>query len=137
LKDSYIVCDILFPYLFNANSSDHVGDTTLESRLYSAVTGMEMNLEESYQKGEMLCTLERALAVRDGRTRKDDILRDLSFEKEDAGGRKYLQQDLERSKSEYYGLMGWDVKTGIPTGPTLERLGLKEVAKDLEKRGFQ
>ena len=42
LKDSYILCDILFPYLFNANSSDHVGDTTLESRLYSAVTGEEM-----------------------------------------------------------------------------------------------
>ena len=136
LKDSYILCDILFPYLYNANSSDHVGDLTLESRLYSAVTGVEMSLEEAYQKGEMLCTLERALAVRDGRTRKDDILRDLYFEKEDAGGRRYLQQDLERSKSEYYRLMGWDVENAIPTGPTLKRLGLKEVAEDLGKRGF-
>jgi aldehyde:ferredoxin oxidoreductase len=134
LKDSYIVCDILFPYLFNANSSDHVGDVTLESRLYSAVTGIEMSLEESYQKGEMLCTLERALAVRDGRTRKDDILRDLCFEKEDAGGRKYLREDLERSKSEYYRLMGWDVGSGIPTEPTLKRSGLKDVAEDLQKR---
>ena len=134
LKDSYIVCDILFPYLFNANSSDHVGDVTLESRLYSAVTGIEMSLEESYQKGEMLCTLERALAVRDGRTRKDDILRDLYFEKEDAGGRKYLREDLERSKSEYYRLMGWDVGSGIPTEPTLKRSGLKDVAEDLQKR---
>jgi hypothetical protein len=33
--------------------------------------------------------------------------------------------------------MGWDAETGIPTGPTLERLGLKEVAKDLDKKGFQ
>jgi hypothetical protein len=32
--------------------------------------------------------------------------------------------------------MGWDPKTGIPTASTLERLGLKEVAEDLEKRGF-
>jgi aldehyde:ferredoxin oxidoreductase len=56
---------------------------------------------------------------------------------EDAGGRKYLRQDLEISKSEYYRLMGWDAETGIPTGPTLERLGLKEVAKDLGKKGFQ
>ncbi len=134
LKDSYIVCDILFPYLFNANSPDHVGDVTLESRLYSAVTGIEMSLEESYQKGEILCTLERALAVRDGRTRKDDTLRDLYFEKEDAGGRKYLREDLERSKSEYYRLMGWDVGSGIPTEPTLERSGLKDVAEDLQKR---
>jgi aldehyde:ferredoxin oxidoreductase len=134
LKDSYILCDILFPYLFNANSVDHVGDVTLESRIYSAVTGMEMSPEESYLRGEMLCTLERALAVRDGRTRQDDILHNLYFEKEDAGGRKYRREDLERSKSEYYRLMGWDTKTGIPTAPTLRRLGMKEVAEGLEKR---
>ena len=136
LKDSYIVCDILFPYLFNANSLDHIGDTTLESRLYSVVTGVEMSEEESYRKGEMLCTLERALAVRDGRTRRDDVLHDLYFEKEDAGGRKYRREDLERAKSEYYRLMGWDPKTGIPTASGLERLGLKEVAEGLEKRGL-
>ncbi len=132
LKDSYIVCDILFPYIFNANSSDHVGDPSLESRLYSAVTGIDMGLEESFQKGEMLCTLERALAVRDGRTRQDDVLHSLYLEKEDAGGRRYLREDLERSKSEYYGLMGWDVESGVPTPSTLERLGLKDVAEGLE-----
>lgn len=134
LKDSYIVCDILFPYLFNANSADHVGDTGLESRLYSAVTGEEMNEEESYRKGEMLSALERALAVRDGRTRQDDILHGIYFEKEDAGGRKYLREDLERSKSDYYRLMGWDVKSGTPTRSTLERLGLKDVAEGLGKK---
>ena len=89
-----------------------------------------MGLEESFQKGEMLCTLERALAVRDGRTRQDDILHGIYFEKEDAGGRKYLREDLERSKSEYYKLMGWDVKSGTPTRSTLERLGLKDLAED-------
>ncbi len=134
LKDSYIVCDILFPYLFNANSADHVGDTGLESRLYSAVTGEEMNEEESYRKGEMLSALERALAVRDGRTRQDDILHGIYFEKEDAGGRKYLREDLERSKSDYYRLMGWDVKSGTPTRSTLERLGLKDVAEGLGRK---
>jgi aldehyde:ferredoxin oxidoreductase len=136
LKDSYILCDILFPYLYNANTADHVGDTTLESRLYSAVTGMEMSPEESYQKGEMFCNLERALAARDGRTRQDDIFHDLYFEKEDAGGRKYIREDLERAKTDYYKLMGWDTKKGIPTGLTLEKLGLKEVAEGLEKRGL-
>ncbi|MDI6754070.1 MAG: aldehyde ferredoxin oxidoreductase N-terminal domain-containing protein [Thermodesulfobacteriota bacterium] len=136
LKDSYILCDVLFPYLFNANSADHAGDPSLESRIYSAVTGIEMSLEESYGQGEMLCTLERALAVRDGRTRKDDILHDLYFEKEDAGGRKYIREDLERAKSEYYRLMGWDVNSGIPTAAILERLGLKEVTAGLQKRGL-
>ncbi|MGO9314209.1 MAG: aldehyde ferredoxin oxidoreductase N-terminal domain-containing protein [Syntrophobacteraceae bacterium] len=134
LKDSYIVCDILFPFLFNANTSDHVGDTTLESRLYSAVTGDEMSEQESYRKGEMLCALERAIAARDGRTRGDDIFNDLYFEREDAGGRKYLREDLERAKSDFYKLMQWDVESGVPTRSTLERLGLKDVAKGLGKK---
>jgi hypothetical protein len=32
--------------------------------------------------------------------------------------------------------MGWDAKTGVPTAGTLEKLGLKEVAEGLEKRGL-
>ena len=95
-----------------------------------------MSPEESYQKGEMFDNLERALAARDGRTRQDYIFHDLYFEKEDAGGRKYIREDLERAKTDYYKLMGWDPKTGIPTGQTLEKLGLKEVAEGLGKRGL-
>jgi aldehyde:ferredoxin oxidoreductase len=97
---------------------------------------MEMSPEESYQKGEMFCNLERALAARDGRTRQDDDFHGLYFEKEDAGGRKYIREDLERAKTDYYRLMGWDTKTGIPTGQTLQKLGLREVAEGLEKRGL-
>ena len=136
LKDSYVLCDILFPYLFNANSSDHVGDDTLESRLYSAVTGVEMSRTESFRKGEMLCSLERALAVRDGRTRQDDIFHDLYFEKEDAGGRRYVREHLEQSKSDYYKLMGWDLETGKPTLTTLKRLGLGDVAEEMARRNI-
>jgi aldehyde:ferredoxin oxidoreductase len=95
-----------------------------------------MSLEESYQKGEMFCTLERALAARDGRTRQDDNFHDLYFEQKDAGGRNYVREDLERAKTDYYKLMGWDTKTGVPAGQTLEKLGLKEVAEGLGKRGL-
>ena len=113
-----------------------MGDDTLESRLYSAVTGVEMSPKESFQKGEMLCTLERALAVRDGRTRQDDIFHDLYFEKQDAGGRRYIREHLEQSKSDYYRLMGWDSATGKPTLPTLKRLGLKDVAEEMVSRNL-
>lgn len=131
LKDSYVLCDILFPYLFNANSKDHVGDDTLESRLYSAVTGVEMGTKESFRKGEMLCTLERALAARDGRTRQDDTLHELYFEKQDAGGRRYVREHLEQAKTDYYKLMGWDPETGKPSLSTLKRVGLKDLAEEL------
>jgi aldehyde:ferredoxin oxidoreductase len=136
LKDSYVLCDILFPYLFNANIRDYVGDDTLESRLYSDVTGVDMSPKESFQKGEMLCTLERALAVRDGRTRQDDILHDIYFEKQDAGGRRYKREDIEESKSEYYKLMGWDPETGKPSLATLQRLELKDVAEEMVRKSI-
>jgi len=136
LKDSYIVCDVPFPFIFNANKEDHIGDTSIESRLFSAVTGLDLSEEESYGKGDMLCSLERAIACRDGRTRRDDILFDIYFQNVDAGGRKYSRGDLERSKEELYLLRGWDGATGIPTRAKLEEVGLKGVADELEKRGM-
>jgi len=41
--------------------------------------------------------------------------------------------ELEKAKSKLYELRGWDVDTGWPTKETYERLGLKDVAKNLEK----
>jgi aldehyde:ferredoxin oxidoreductase len=84
----------------------------------------------------MLCTLERALAVRDGRTRQDDIFHDLYFEQQDAAGRRYRREDLEESKTGYYKLMGWDSETGKPTIAALQRLGLKDVAAEMVQRGL-
>lgn len=136
LKDSYIVCDIAFPYVFNANSKDHIGDTSIESRLYSAVTGEGMDENESYEKGDMLVTLERAIACRDGRTRADDRFRDIYYQAADAAGRRYRREELEKAKGDYYRLRGWDTATGIPTRKRLEELGLKDVADELERRGI-
>ena len=134
LKDSYVVCDIPFPFIFNPNTADHVGDTSIESRLYSAVTGHDMSEEESYRKGDMLSSLERAIACRDGRTRQDDVLFEKYHTNPDAAGRKYTREDLERAKDELYQLCGWDVATGIPTRRKLEEVDLKEVADELEDR---
>ena len=136
LKDSYVLCDMAFPFLYDANSADHVGDPSLETRLYEAVTGREMNEEEAYRLGAMLCTLERALAVRDGRTRTDDMFHDIYFTTKDAGGRNYRKEDLERAKIDFYKASGWDPATGIPLKSTLDRLGLREVAEGLSRRGL-
>ncbi|NIM98167.1 MAG: hypothetical protein GTO24_08835, partial [candidate division Zixibacteria bacterium] len=136
LKDSYTVCDIPFPFIFNANTEDHVGDTSIESKLYSAVTGIDMSEEDSYKRGDMLSTLERAIACRDGRTRDDDVLFEKYYTNLDAAGRKYNREDLERAKDEFYQLCGWDAATGIPTRNKLEEVDLKEVADDLQNRGI-
>jgi len=134
LKDSYIVCDVAFPFLYNPNSKDHVGDSSLESRLFSAVTGVDMTEEESYEVGDMLCTLERAIQAREGRTRDDDVLRDICYTNKDAAGRQYHRDDLERAKDEYYKLRGWDQR-GIPTVKRLKELKLSDVAEGLDRKG--
>jgi len=134
LKDSYIVCDVAFPFLYNPNSKDHVGDSSLESRLFSAVTGVDMTEEESYEVGDMLCTLERAIQAREGRTRDDDVLRDMCYTNRDAAGRQYRRDDLERAKDEYYKLLGWDQR-GIPTAQRLRELKLSDVAEALQRKG--
>ncbi len=136
LKDSYIVCDIPFPFIFNPNAKDHIGDTAIESRLYAAVTGLDLSESASYEKGDMLSTLERAIACRDGRTRQDDLLFEKYYTNLDAADRKYDRKDLENAKSEFYQLKGWDVASGIPSKKKLNRLGLNEVAADLENRGL-
>ena len=46
------------------------------------------------------------------------------------------RQEFERMKDEYYSIRGWDVATGLQKRGTLEGLGLKDVADDLEGRGL-
>ncbi len=45
------------------------------------------------------------------------------------------REKFDRILDEYYQARGWDEKTGLQKKETLERLGLKDIAKDLAKRG--
>ena len=77
--------------------------------------------------------VERAFGAGLGLTRKDDrvseayhsLLRPNSHKRLAIG---FSEADLEKMKDDYYELMGWDVKTGLPTRATLERCGLSDVA---------
>ncbi len=44
--------------------------------------------------------------------------------------------EFEKMKDEYYTLRGWDVASGLQTRDGLEKLGLKDIADDLESRGL-
>ena len=156
-KESLILCDWIYPISDNKYSQDHVGDPTLESRLFSAVTGIETDEAGLYRMGERIFNLQRAALIRDGRRgRKDDTLPEdwhteplkrgvmdpdclVPGKNGEAVSRKGAvvdRQEFERMKDEYYQIRGWDVATGLQTRPTLEGLGLKDVADDLERRGL-
>ncbi len=48
---------------------------------------------------------------------------------------RHIDRDkFEDWKTLYYRLEGWDEKTGWPTRRTLEELGLKKIADELESK---
>lgn len=115
--------------------------------IYSAVTGLETSMEELRRAARRNYTLYKALNVRLGFSRKDDVFPERWFEPletTDRGtlflcdyfGNRLSREDCERLLDDYYDERGWDIKTGIPKEETLIELGLEDVAKDLKKRGF-
>jgi aldehyde:ferredoxin oxidoreductase len=117
------------------------------SEIYSAVTGFEVSLENLREAAKRNYTLYKALNVRLGFSRKDDVFPERWFEPlqtEDRGtmtlsdyfGNPLSREDCEKLLDDYYDERGWDIETGIPTEKTLNELGLGDVAKDLKKRGF-
>ncbi|MFO8011632.1 MAG: aldehyde ferredoxin oxidoreductase N-terminal domain-containing protein [Dehalococcoidia bacterium] len=156
-KECLILCDYIWPLLDFAATEDHVGDPTLESRLLSVVTGMDVDEPGLRRIGERVYNLQRAILVREGRGGRDfDELTELSYdvplnydisnpqclvpgrggEVVSRRGEVIDRQRFERMKDEYYRLRGWDVATGLQTRGQLQGLGLGEVADGLESMGL-
>ncbi len=118
--DTFIKCDF---------AQYGIGEDTYRELLRTA-TGKELSTEELYRLGERVWNLVRVFNVRQGFTRKDDILPE-RFMKEPlqdgpAKGHVISASDLDRLLDDYYGLRGWD-EDGIPQRETLEGLGVVEL----------
>lgn len=107
----------------------------------SAIMGEEYTMDYFNEVGDRIAHLMRAIWVRDGYTtvsdplwgKEVDGLWDLHFERLDREGTNYTdKQGFESSKQDYYKERGW--VDGVPTRATLEKIGLADVADDLEKR---
>lgn len=118
------------------------------AELYTAVTGFEITPAELRSAGERALNITKANNVREGFTRKDDVIPDRLFAplKGEGGEERYLmdyyrkrrltRDDVVKMTDNYYAARGWDVVKGIPTGEKLKELGLGDVAEDLEKGGW-
>jgi aldehyde:ferredoxin oxidoreductase len=106
------------------------------SNLYNAVTGLNISDRDLLYIGERIVNLERAFAVRDGLTRKDDTLPDRFLKDPMPDGlAKGQVVNLEFMLDEYYRLRGWDKDSGLPTRRKLVELDLEDVADELESVG--
>lgn len=105
--------------------------------MISSATGWDVTARELITVGERVWNLARAFNVREGITRKDDVLPDRFSEPLPDGlyeGQSISKAELEKLKDHYYQYRGWN-NNGIPTREKLEELGLKYVADELEKLG--
>jgi aldehyde:ferredoxin oxidoreductase len=96
--------------------------------LISLATGMELDEAGLWQIGQRIRNLVRAVNVRRGMRRKDEVppadhwaVRDHEFE--------------QKLLDDYYQYRGWN-NDGVPTRETLDRLGLDYISEDFEQRGI-
>ncbi len=156
-KENMICCDFFWPIDYTGNRESGTGDPELEARLFSAVTGEEMDEVSFLLSGERCLNLCRAIYLREGRQgRKDDILDEIHFsrpqEKPDSvigvfnpeailpgkdgeifsvKGNTVAKETFEKIMDDYYAVRGWDIKTGLFKKDTLEDLGLSDIVDKL------
>jgi len=122
-----VVCD--FPYTIAGIGTDYF------ARIFSAITGWDVGVEELQLLSDRVASLVRSFNVREGASRADDILARRSMEEPLIGGPydgRWVTSDmLNRMLDEYYDLRGWDRTTGAPTKETLNKLGLEYVVTQL------
>ncbi len=156
VKDSLLLCEAAWPIMDSFNTPDHVGDPALESRLFSAVTGIDTDEAGLLLYGERIFNLQRAILLREGwRPLLDDYPQEYNFtdpvemsginpkmivpgpteEPVSFRGNVLDRKKYEAMRDEYYDLRGWDRKTGLQKEETLNRLGMSDLAGDLKKQG--
>jgi aldehyde:ferredoxin oxidoreductase len=162
-KQSCGLCDNAFADFVNPYGPDNRGLTPEgELKFYQAVTGNNVGFEESIELGRKMFNLDKAIWTLQGRTRDMEKFPEYVYTV-DAQGTSYqpgkppayysptiengkwdyrnvvprhLDKDkVEEWKTLFYELEGWDTKTGWQTRATLEGLGLKNVADELQAAG--
>ncbi len=87
------------------------------TRLYNALTGLNIKTEDLVKIGEKINQMVRVFNVREGVTRKDDCLPERFYKepltKGSAKGHVVEKEKFERMLDKYYTLRGWD-KEGKP-----------------------
>ncbi len=150
---SALFCDFQYPDFFNWAAKDYKGITGEgEPKFYHAVTGKNLSFAESIELGRKIWTLDNAIWTLQGRHRDMVQFADYIYDKlntvkfvmpvnengqwvyNPVGGRLIDRAQFEEFKTRYYTLEGWDTESGWPKRSTLEALGLKSVADELESK---
>jgi aldehyde:ferredoxin oxidoreductase len=103
-----------------------------------AATGWDVSEFELLKLGERAMTLARTFNMREGFTVEDDALCPRSYSPTQGGALAEGGIDMEELREAvhtYYGMMGWDRETGLPTVEKLQELGVGWAAEHLPDSG--
>jgi len=116
IRDSIIMCTFPGPIVTDAMLPD----------ILSSLFGESWTLDDVRQVGVRIMCQERLFNMREGLTRKDDILpsRLLNEPKPD-GPTKGTVVPLEALKDDFYRAMGWDLASGNPPDSLLDELEIE------------
>ncbi|MCP4752482.1 MAG: hypothetical protein GY866_16450 [Proteobacteria bacterium] len=156
-NESLVMCSVAWPMMISSESPDNMGDPAMESKLFSAVTGVETDEQSLHRYGERIFNLQRAILLREGWTpRESDVPEEFNFTRPvqksvnnplmivpgpgekpaSIRGSLLHREKFEAMRDEYYRLRGWDPKTGLQKIESLERLDLSDVAQELKQKGL-
>jgi aldehyde:ferredoxin oxidoreductase len=99
-----------------------------------AATGWDVSEYELLKLGERALTLARVFNMREGLTADDDELCERSYGPTQGGALAeggIDRDELKQAMHTYYGMMGWDRETGVPTVERLQELGVGWAAEYL------
>jgi aldehyde:ferredoxin oxidoreductase len=111
------------------------------AELYSLITGRTKSWEELLKISERIWHLTRAFSVREIKTFGRHLDWPPARLYEDPittgpnQGHVLSRKDIKNLLNWYYEARGWN-QNGIPTRETLVRVGLPQVAEDLEAKGY-
>jgi len=133
MVDCLTMCGWSSPPIYSSQyTPDKLGDPAIGEKIFTAATGVSITHDEMMAAMDANLNIERCIHVREGRRRADDIWNEFTF-KTDAWNWT-TRDEFGKAMDEFYTARGWDPKTGIPRRATLEKLGLKKVADELESK---
>jgi aldehyde:ferredoxin oxidoreductase len=156
VKDSITVCDWVFPIMTSGRKDrDYTGDISVEYKLFELVTGEKMTQKTLDDKAARIWVLHRLLTALQWGNGKAVNLREEHdqlpdhffapvetrllppYPPADPPHPPLVRENFEAVKDEYYKLMDWDGKTGLPKRSLMKRLGMDAELAAFEKQAFK
>jgi aldehyde:ferredoxin oxidoreductase len=106
-------------------------DTETQTEAINAATGWNLSLEEVMNIGRRVVNVMRIYNLKCGLTpdKEKPSSRYCSYTVDGPNVDKPIVPHWEKMMDQYYQLMGWDRKTGMPLPETLKKLGIEDLAK--------